>query len=101
MTSRKNCLNFPLAPGTQEEEYLITLTNALEKVKEFNPEIIGISAGFDTYKGDPITNLNLEIDTYEKISKLIHSLNKSCFAILEGGYSVDTALCIYSFLAGF
>lgn len=101
LVSSQNCLNFPLSPNTGETEYLLTLENAVEKVKDFNPNIIGISVGFDTYKDDPITNLNLEIESYGKIARIIDNLNKPCFATLEGGYSKYMPECVYSFLKGF
>lgn len=50
LTSVKNCLNFSLSAGTGEKEYLDTLKTAIEEVKKFSPELIAVSAGFDTYK---------------------------------------------------
>jgi len=101
LESEKNCLNFPLPPGTEEEKYLNTLKIAIDKVKKFAPDLIGVSAGFDTYKLDPLTQLNLGKNTYYKIAELISSLNKPRFAVLEGGYSKDLPECIYNFLLGF
>ncbi|MDD5528928.1 MAG: histone deacetylase [bacterium] len=100
LVSQDNCINYPLSAGTEEKEYLSTLEKAIVKIKEFAPEIVGISAGFDTYIGDPITNLNLEIESYEKIGTLIRGLDIPCFSILEGGYSADMRQCVYSFLKG-
>jgi len=98
--SEKNCLNFPLLPGTDEKEYLEKLNQGLENVAEFDPVLIGISAGFDTYKGDPITNLNLEVGSYRKIAKLINEIKKPLFIVLEGGYSKEMPECAYQFLLG-
>ncbi|MDD2889298.1 MAG: histone deacetylase [bacterium] len=100
LLSQDNCINYPLSAGTDEKEYLSTLEKAIIQIKEFAPETVGVSAGFDTYKGDPITNLNLEIGSYEKIGALIRGLDMPCFGILEGGYSTDMAQCVYSFLKG-
>jgi acetoin utilization deacetylase AcuC-like enzyme len=63
--------------------------------------LIGISAGFDTYRGDPLSQLNLKVDTYRQIGKIISSLNKPIFIIMEGGYSLDLPECVFSFLTGF
>lgn len=100
LRSEKNCLNFPLLPGTDEKEYLEKLNQGLENVAEFDPVLIGISAGFDTYKGDPITNLNLEVGSYRKIAKLINEIKKPLFIVLEGGYSKEMPECVYQFLLG-
>lgn len=100
LRSQFNCLNFPLPAGTNEKECLKTLDIALEKISNFSPNILAISAGFDTYKKDPITNLNLETESYQKIGERIAKLNLPTFAALEGGYSSDLPQCIYNFLLG-
>ncbi|MCM8801259.1 MAG: histone deacetylase [Candidatus Omnitrophica bacterium] len=100
LRSEKNCLNYPLPPGTQEEEYLKTLRQALERIKEFKPEIIGISLGLDTYEKDPLANLKLKFSSYHKIGFLINRLEIPSFAVLEGGYSADLGRCIYEFILG-
>lgn len=100
IVSNDNCLNYPLNAGTNEKTYLKTLKKALSKIKKFNPEIVAVSAGFDTYKLEKIADIKLEIKTYNKIGKLIIGLKKPTFAVLEGGYSPDLKFCIYNFLKG-
>lgn len=98
--SSKNCLNFPLPPGTGEEKYLEALNRALERIEKFQPEILGISAGFDTYSGDPLTGIQLEKKSYRKIGKRIKELELPTFSVLEGGYSPELKYCIWNFLEG-
>jgi acetoin utilization deacetylase AcuC-like enzyme len=98
--SQKNCLNYPLSPGTGEKRYLQVFSEGLEKVEKFDPVLIGISAGFDGYKGDGLLSLELEIKTYYGIGRAIKDLGRPCFAVLEGGYSSDLPLCVYQFLQG-
>ena len=100
LRSRENCINYPLSAQTSPAEYLSVLDQGLEKVEKFNPDLLAISAGFDTYKHDPITSFSLEKDTYNKIGRMLAALNKPVFSILEGGYSGDLAECIYEFLTG-
>ena len=100
LESIKNCLNFPLPQGTGPKDYLKVFEEALSKVREFNPDLLSVSAGFDTYTEDPLTRINLEKETYQKIGCMIASLNKPSFALLEGGYSKDLRECIYQFLLG-
>ncbi len=100
LKSRGNCLNYPLPPGTDEKIYLSVLEKALSEIKKFKPSIIGISAGFDTYKEDPLANISLEKESYRKIGEMIKDLNKPVFSVLEGGYSHDLAECIYQFVSG-
>ena len=73
---------------------------AIEKIKNFSPEIVGISAGFDTYQDDPLANLKLKKDSYKKIAKKISEIKAGKFAVLEGGYSQDLPELIENFLEG-
>ena len=98
--SEKNCLNYPLMPGTKADIYLDILEKALDSVAEFNPDIIAVSAGFDAYRLDPLLELELEKDTYFDIGRMIKHLEKPCFAVLEGGYSNDLPECVHNFLRG-
>jgi acetoin utilization deacetylase AcuC-like enzyme len=100
LISRENCINYPLPAETSPDEYLSTLEQGLKQVEDFNPDVLAISAGFDSYKLDPITNLTLEKGTYKEIGKMLAKLARPTFAILEGGYSKDLAECVYQFLSG-
>lgn len=100
LKSLKNCLNFPLPAGTDEEQYLDILKMAIGKVKKFSPELIAVSAGFDTYKNDPLTAVMLEKQAFAKIAGLISSLKKPTFSVLEGGYSPELAECVEQYLRG-
>jgi len=66
-------------------------------------DIVGVSAGFDTYRED--WGGLLWIEDYKKIGEIIKGISKSCtgkrFALLEGGYHLDLGRCILSFLEGF
>ncbi|UCE25752.1 MAG: hypothetical protein JSU74_06845 [Candidatus Zixiibacteriota bacterium] len=79
---------------------MATFLEALESVSEFNPGMIAVSAGFDTFKEDPITNVSLEIDTYGKIAQRIKALGRPVFSVLEGGYSASMPRCVEAYLEG-
>jgi acetoin utilization deacetylase AcuC-like enzyme len=81
--------NFPLAGNVKKELFLETIGNAMEKIKQFSPDAIALSMGFDTFRGDRMmVNMGweIEIEDYEKIGQLISSYNIAMFAVLEGGY---------------
>ena len=107
LVSRKNCVNYPLAPGTGPVGFLAAFDDALAKIGEFKPEMFAISAGFDAYKLDPITQMSLEIDTFgtlgERVAKFCHTHGTGeqplrSFGALEGGYSRDFARCVGAFV---
>jgi len=98
--SELNCRNFPIMAGVGEEEYLAVFAEALDEVREFGPDLVGVSAGFDTFREDPITSLGLEVGSFEKIGRLIAELGRPVFSVLEGGYSAKLPECIESYLKG-
>ena len=100
LKSRGNILNYPLPPGAPPETFLETSRIALEKIREFKPQLLGISAGFDAYKSDPITQMSLEIETFFEIGKELSKIEAPQFAVLEGGYADDLPLCVAAFLEG-
>jgi acetoin utilization deacetylase AcuC-like enzyme len=100
LISQDNVLNYPLLSGTDEREYLFIFDKAISEVLKFSPDLLAVSAGFDTYKNDPLTDINLEIETYKKIGQRIKDLAVPTFSVLEGGYTQDLPYCIESYLEG-
>lgn len=98
--SRGNCLNYPLPPGTTEGDYFPVLDEALKKVAEFKPGVLGVSMGFDTYEKDPLTQFGLAKRDYKRIGKALKASGLPTFALLEGGYHDDLPYLIEEFLEG-
>ncbi len=91
---KNNILNIPLVAGTQSHEFLNAYDLIFKKLKEFKPEFILLSAGFDAHKDDPLAQINLESKDYYTLTKRIMSLAENlCEAkivsILEGGYDLN------------
>ena len=88
-----NIKNIPLPAGTSSEEYLNAFEHALKKLKEFKPEFILISAGFDAHEADPLAQFKLKTEDYYLITKRILDISKkfcngNVVSILEGGYDL-------------
>ena len=88
-----NILNIPLQAGTTAEEYLNAFENVLNKIKEFKPEFLLFSAGFDAHIDDPLAQLRLKSEDFYKITKRTLELSKlfcngNVVSILEGGYDL-------------
>jgi len=71
-----NILNIPLPAGTTSKEYLNAYEFVLKKIKEFRPEFILLSAGFDAHKDDPLAQLQLESKDFYNITKRTLELSK-------------------------
>jgi len=101
MISEKNCFNFPLKTKIGEEGYLLALNEALKKIKDFNPSILVVSAGFDGYCGDHIGNLGLFRSSYKKIGQKIKTLDVPVCSLLEGGYDLNNLPeCVLNYIKG-
>lgn len=96
-------LNVILPTGCQYPEYEKALKKTvMPAIKNFNPQYLIVSAGFDTYKLDPIGKFQLETSDYFKMGKLINTLKLPSVILQEGGYHTkDLGLNVVSFLKGF
>jgi acetoin utilization deacetylase AcuC-like enzyme len=66
----------------------------LPAIRNFDPQLIIISAGFDAHRLDPLAGLNLEDSDFEWITtELVRIADTACegriVSILEGGYSLE------------
>ena len=96
----RNCFNYPVGPATPRRDYRAVLTSALEQLKKFRPELVGVSAGFDAYVGDPLAAEKLEAEDFQWLGSSIRSLGVPAFSILEGGYSDELPKLICAYLQG-
>ena len=97
--SSVNCRNFPVAPHTPRAVYMDTLARSWEAVLAFKPGLVLVSAGFDAYAGDPITEMTLEGEDFATLGRWLRESALPAAAVLEGGYSPDLPLLIDAFLS--
>jgi len=91
---KNNIFNVPLSAGTQSNEFLNAYDSIFKKLKEFKPNFILLSAGFDAHRDDPLAQINLESKDYYTLTKRILILAKELcegkvVSILEGGYDLN------------
>jgi acetoin utilization deacetylase AcuC-like enzyme len=82
-------LNLPLAHGSGNEVLLAAVGTALEALHGFKPEALVVPLGFDSYKDDPISVLEADMDAYREIGARIGRLQLPTVIVQEGGYKVD------------
>ncbi len=87
-------LNIPLPHGTRRSVYHESFRTGLHSLADrIRPELVLVSAGFDAHVEDPVGDLGLEVEDFEKITKEIVEVAKAHAAgrivsVLEGGYNV-------------
>jgi acetoin utilization deacetylase AcuC-like enzyme len=96
----KNCFNYPVAPAAPREICRATLARALTDLKNFSPDFIAVSAGFDAYARDPLAQGTLLAEDFHWLGKKLRALKIPFFSLLEGGYSRDLPELIIAYLTG-
>jgi acetoin utilization deacetylase AcuC-like enzyme len=88
-------VNVPLSPGPGDAEYMQIFEEILEPVaKQYKPEIIFVSAGFDIYCQDPLGGMQVTPAGFANLAKIVLEFaeeickGKVVF-VLEGGYHLD------------
>ncbi len=89
-----NILNIPLNSGTSSNIYFNSFESVIKKLKDYKPEFILLSSGFDAHIKDPLAQINLKSrDFYEITKRIVDIANDVCdgkiVSILEGGYDFD------------
>jgi acetoin utilization deacetylase AcuC-like enzyme len=96
----KNCFNFPVAPQTPRVDYRKVLQRALDAMKQFKPDLVLVSAGFDAYARDPLAQETLEPEDFHWLGESLRGLGVPLVSLLEGGYSSDLPELILAYLKG-
>jgi acetoin utilization deacetylase AcuC-like enzyme len=84
--------NYPMPPGSGQKEYLRAYRDVLPGlVREFNPDIVLVSAGYDIHSSDPLSSIRISDEGIKDIVNGILSAAKPAPAVfsLEGGYNLE------------
>ena len=82
-------LNFPLVLGSHWSDYQPALQKALSAIASYQPDVLLVSLGLDSYEQDPISFFKLQSDNYTTMGQMIAELNLPTHFVFEGGYAVD------------
>ena len=94
-------INIPLPSKSGDDLFIQTLIDFLPLIKQFKPDILAVSAGFDGHYADPLLELNYSMNSFYEIGGILSNNFKEIFAVLEGGYNLKyLPKCIYNFIAG-
>ena len=98
--SLANVHNFPVPPRAPRANHVAEVRRALDQLLAFKPDLLLVSAGFDAYVGDPITEMSLELDDFALFGQWLPEIGLPAGAILEGGYSDQLPQLIDAFMNG-
>ncbi len=87
-------INIPLREGSGGAEMWAAWQPVLASVRDWQPELILVSAGFDAHRDDPLAGLNWTSADFARLTHAICDLADACcegrvVSALEGGYDLD------------
>lgn len=90
-TAENKNIIFP--PKATWAEYSVCLARALDQIRRFDPDVVVVPFGGDTYKEDgdasKLYGCALELDDYVKMGRMIGGLGKKVVVTQEGGYCME------------
>jgi acetoin utilization deacetylase AcuC-like enzyme len=99
-------INLPLTAGATDADYDFVYSRvAVPALRQFEPELILISAGFDAYMDDPLGGMRLTAAAFGRLTSIIAGVADECcqgrvVAVSEGGYDLDgLASCLHEAIA--
>ena len=82
-------LNLPLERGTGDDDYMVTLNTALERITTFGADVLVVSLGLDASENDPLKGLATTTKGFGRIGQTIGQLGLPTLLLQEGGYLSD------------
>ncbi|HEY1791981.1 MAG TPA: histone deacetylase [Opitutaceae bacterium] len=99
LASHGNARNWPVRPLAPRREHMAALRASLDAALGSAPDLLLVSAGFDAYRDDPLTEMTLEAEDFAELGSWLRSCGVRCAAALEGGYSDELPLLADAFLS--
>ncbi|MBK7094426.1 MAG: histone deacetylase [Saprospiraceae bacterium] len=94
-------INIPVPPGSGDDLFIDAIQTFLPVAKQFKPDVVAVSAGFDSHKSDMLLDLRVSVDSYYRIGQIISQNFSNVFAVLEGGYVPEVLVKgVENFIAG-
>jgi acetoin utilization deacetylase AcuC-like enzyme len=86
-------INLPVPAGTGEGAFLSLVEHVVAPVaRQYGPDLILVSAGYDAHRDDPLGELTLDTSSYGSLSSQVRALGEEFGApvgvVLEGGYDL-------------
>jgi acetoin utilization deacetylase AcuC-like enzyme len=84
-------LNLPLPAGSGDADYREAFQEVVAASREFQPELVVVSAGFDAHASDPLGGMRVTEEGYAALTTDILDLSRGApvLSLLEGGYNLE------------
>ena len=84
-------LNLPVPAGSGEAEFCGLVEHVvLPAARQFDPDLVLVSAGFDAHRDDPLAECSLDTSSYAELTRQVLTLGKPVGYVLEGGYDLGS-----------
>lgn len=85
--------NIPMEAGADDDDYLRVFDKITDRIVEYKPQFILVSAGYDTHVNDPLGGMKMTTECFREIMKSLLTMAKeTCEGrltmVLEGGYDL-------------
>jgi len=87
-------VNLPLEAGAVAEDFHLVFSDVILPIlRQFKPDLMMISAGFDAHEADPLGGLRLTADAFAAMTMELRQVAEECcrgrvVAVTEGGYDL-------------
>jgi acetoin utilization deacetylase AcuC-like enzyme len=86
-------INLPVPPGSDERTWLALVEHVVAPAaREFDADLVLVSAGFDAHRDDPLASCRLEAGSFGELARHARAIAAEAGApvgaVLEGGYDV-------------
>ncbi|MDU8913681.1 histone deacetylase family protein [Aestuariicoccus sp. MJ-SS9] len=82
-------LNIPLARGTGDDDFLVALAVAHQRIRAFGCTALVVALGLDAFIDDPFKGLAITTPGFARIGEAIAGLGLPTLFVQEGGYLCD------------
>jgi acetoin utilization deacetylase AcuC-like enzyme len=83
-------INLPVPGGSGEDVFCGLVEHVvLPAARDYDPELVLVSAGFDAHRDDPVGGCALESSSFAELTRQLLTLGKPLGCVLEGGYDLE------------
>lgn len=93
-------VNIVLPRYSGDDLFLELLEMIKQAINRYSPEAVVVSAGFDAFENDGLSDLALTEISYYQVGRFIAELDVPTVAVLEGGYGVGLRRGLVAFIKG-